>query len=83
MTERDWYVSYDKTFFGRENGRYIKEQSEQLMNSLFALFFKDVDNCLSFTIPYKYFFNKVVWATTFVRFLLLPPPLTPNVGKSL
>ena len=42
------------------------------MNSLFALFFKDVDNCLSFIIPYKYFFNKVVWATTFVRFLLLP-----------
>ena len=32
MTERDWYVSYDKTLFGRENGRYIKEQSEPLVN---------------------------------------------------
>jgi hypothetical protein len=33
VTEGDWYVSYDKTLFGREKGRYKKEQSEPLMNS--------------------------------------------------
>ena len=41
LTEGDWYVSYDKTLFGRENGRYKKEQSEQLMNSCSLLNFKD------------------------------------------
>ena len=54
LTEGDWYVSYDKTLFGRENGRYKKEQSEPLMNSMFALFFKDVDICLSFIIPVRF-----------------------------